>query len=279
MVNMRAWHGLTLNVNYAFSRAIDDAGTFRTGYAIPAGTLANNPNSYPADRYERTVSTSNQPQHFVVTTVWALPIGKSVLGENNIERAALGGFKLSGIFQAYSGSPLYITSSTCQTNPAAIVCMPTLNPNFSGPARQNGKWGKGVNNKNYNDPTNTGSYFIVPSTGTSPTTLAGPFVNPVTGVIGTAAAPSYTFGNSPRTAPYNLYGPGNLQLDLSLGRTFALHITGASRLIFKAEWYNVTNHTQFGVASTVVGNTTFGQITQSSVANRKAAQFSARIEF
>ena len=36
---MRAWHGLTMNVNYTFSRAIDDGGTFRTGYAIPAGTI------------------------------------------------------------------------------------------------------------------------------------------------------------------------------------------------------------------------------------------------
>jgi len=74
MVNMRAWHGLTFNVNYAFSRAIDDAGTFRTGYPIPAGTIVNEPSvSFPADRMERSVSTTNQPQHFVVTTVWALP--------------------------------------------------------------------------------------------------------------------------------------------------------------------------------------------------------------
>jgi len=98
-------------------------------------------------------------------------------------------------------------------------------------------------------------------------------------LLNTPTVPAYTFGNSPRTAPYNIYGPGNFQLDLSMGRTFALHITEASKLIFKAEWYNVTNHTLFGVASTAVGNTSFGQITQSAVANRKAAQFSARIEF
>ena len=66
MLSMRTWHGLTMNANYIWARAIDDGGTFRTGYAIPAGTLANNPStSYPADRIERTVSTSNQPQHFV----------------------------------------------------------------------------------------------------------------------------------------------------------------------------------------------------------------------
>jgi len=69
MANMRAWHGLTFNANYTYSRAIDDAGNFRSGYAIPAGTIVNEPNtSFPADRMERTVSTSNQPQHLVVTT-------------------------------------------------------------------------------------------------------------------------------------------------------------------------------------------------------------------
>ena len=110
MLSMRAWHGVTVNANFTWSRAIDDGGTFRTGYAIPAGTLANHPTaSYAADRIERSVSTSNQPQHFVATAVWAWPFGKTILSQNNLERAILGGFKFSGVYQAYSGSPLAIT--------------------------------------------------------------------------------------------------------------------------------------------------------------------------
>ncbi len=285
MLNMRAWHGLTLNTNYAWARAIDDGGAFRTGYAIPAGTLANHPAaSFPADRIERTVSTSNQPQHFVATAVWDWPLGKTILAESYLERAVFGGFKFSGIYQAYSGSPLAVTASACQTNPASALdvtksCAPTLNPNFTGVARQNGKWGKGVTNSNYNLASNAGSYFIAPSTGTSPSTLSGPFVNPVSTVLNTSAAPAYTFGDAPRTAPYGLTGPGNYQLDLGMVRSFPLHITESSRLDFRAEWYNVTNHTQFAVASTVIGNTNFGQVTQSTSLNRKAAQFSARISF
>jgi len=312
LLNMRAWRGLTVNANYTFSRAIDDGGTFRTGYAIPAGTIAGNPTeSFPADLMERGVSTSNQPQHFVLTSVYALPFGKSIFGEQPLERAILGGFKLSGIYQAYSGSPLAITGSTCQTNPADQTCEPTLNSNFSGSARQNGKWGTGVTWANYNATPVAGvpvsaSTFIVPSTsgaingasGTTPTpgAIAGPFISPVANIpgvpIGTALgqqgsllnvaggpAPSYTFGNSSRTAPYNLYGPGNYQLDLAMVRSFPLHITEASKLNFRAEWYNVTNHTLFGVASTAVGNANFGQVTTNAIATRKAAQFSARIEF
>ena len=260
VLTIRNIHGLTTNVNYTWSRAIDDGGYFRTGYAIPAGTIYNNPNaSYPADRIERTVSTSNQPQHFVATTVWKWPFGKSVLADNAVERAVMGGFSFSGIFQAYSGSPLMISMSSCNTNPAnanSTFCPPSYNPAFTGTARINGRWGKGATLANYNNGTLS---FIDKNA----------FV----------ATPSYMFGNVPRTAPYNINGPGNYQLDLGMSRSFPLHLGEASKLDFRAEWYNVTNHTLFGVASTAWGNSSFGQVTTNSNANRKAAQFSARVSF
>jgi hypothetical protein len=275
MVNMRTWRGLTVNANYSYSRIIDDGGTFRTGYAIPAGTLANNPSkSWPVDRIERTVSTSNQKHHFVLTTVWDWPLGKTILNSNTYERAILGGFKFSGVFQDFSGSPLVITESSAQTNPAqSSTAPPIMNPNFVGQsARQNGKWGKGINTSNYNTYS-----FIVPSTGTSTANAAGPFMNPVSGIL---SSYNYMFSDAPRTAPYNLIGPGNYQLDLAMVRSFPLHhLTQASKLNFRAEWYNVTNHVYWAVASTAVGNSAFGTVTPSSSFNRKAAQFAARIEF
>ncbi len=274
VLNMRAWHGLTTNVSFVQARSIDDGGTFRTGYPIPAGTIANHPTlSYAADRIERSVSTSNQPQHFVATAVWNMPFGRSVLAESPVERAIMGGFKLSGVFQAFSGSPLALTESSSQTNPAESNHVPIMNPNFTGQVRVNGKWGHGTSG----DPRYSAKpSYIAPSTGTSVATAQGPFMNPVTGVLSSYA---YLFGDSPRTAPYNLYGPGNYNLDLSLARSFPLHITEATKLNFRAEWYNVTNHTLFALASTAVGNGSFGQVTNSGIANRKSAQFSARIEF
>jgi hypothetical protein len=62
-------------------------------------------------------------------------------------------------------------------------------------------------------------------------------------------------------------------------RAFHLPITEATKLDFRADWYNVTNHTLFAVASAAWGNASFGQVTSNGSANRKAAQFSARIEF
>jgi hypothetical protein len=257
-LGMRAWHGLTTNVNYTFSRAIDNAGFFRSGYAIPAGTIFNAPNaSFKADAIERSVSTSNQPHHFVATAVWKLPFGSSVLAGSPVERAILGGFTFSGVYQAYSGSPLVITVGSCQNNPAqpGNYCPAALTPGFSKAwVRQNGKWGNGANLSNYTKISYINSSAF-------------------------QRADDYTYGNAPRTAAYNLYGPGNYQLDLAMSRSFPLHITEATKLDFRAEWYNITNHTLFSVASAAWGNANFGQIAQASGANRKAAQFSARINF
>jgi hypothetical protein len=267
--NMRPSHGVTFMANYTFSHAIDDGGTFRSGYAIPQGTIANQPTmSWSADRIERSVSTSNQPQHLVVTGVWNLPIGSTVLGKTEWERAVLGGFKFSETFQAYSGSPLAITSSSCGTNPAqtafsspAGACMPTLNPAFTGQARINGKWGQGST-----------AAQIVNGLGT-PNIDSTAFV----------ATPAYQFGNAPRTAAYNLSAPGNYDLDIALVRSFPLHLTKTSKFNFRAEMYNVTNHTKFAVSGANVvystGSTTFGQVAADSTATRKAVQLSARIEF
>src|SRR6266702_1217391 len=286
-LNMRAWHGLTFMANYTWSRSIDNGGLFRTGYAIPAGTIAGAPNaSYSVDRIERSVSTSNQPQHLVVTGVWDLPVGKTVLAGNPWERAILGGFKFSETLQAFSGSPLQITGSSCQTNPAQSGCPANLNPGFSGPIRVNGMWGQGTT------AANTGAIsYIAPSvggtsaTGVAPTTApTGPFISPVapTGqvsLLNGPFAPAYTFSNAPRTAPYNLYGPGNYNLDIALVRSFPLHLTEATKLDFRAEMYNVTNHTKFNIASTAVGNSSFGQVTNDTTAKSRAIQLSARINF
>jgi hypothetical protein len=298
-VNMRAARGVTFMANYTLARSIDDGGTFRSGYAIPAAFAQGMGNASQPDRLERTVSTTNQPQHLVVTGVWELPLGKTVLGSNPVERAILGGFKFSEVLQAFSGSPLALTGSSCQTNPAQITCEPTLNPAFSGPARINGHWGQGVTATNPTGPS--APQYIAPSVGSTTIPVSGPFISPVVcsttnsvsylpngqvcpsspgaTLLNTSTVPAYTFGNAPRTAPYGISGPGNYQLDIALVRSIPLHITETSRLNFRAEMYNLTNHTWFGVASTAVGNASFGQVTTNANYARRAIQLSGRIEF
>jgi hypothetical protein len=258
VANIRNYHGLTTTVSYTLSRSIDNGGYFRSGYAIPTDYIYNATagNYVSNQRIERTVSTSNQPQHLTVTAVWRWPFGKTTLASNHYERALLGGFIWSGVFQDYTGSPLSVTMSSCNTNPAqsSSFCPASYNASFTGKARVNGRWGKGVTLANYNSKSYIDSTAFV-------------------------STPSYMFGNLPRTAPYNIYGPGNYQLDLSLSRSFPLHFIEGGKFDFKAQWYNVTNHTQFSVASTALGSSSFGQVTTNTAANRKAAQFTARISF
>jgi hypothetical protein len=144
--------------------------------------------------------------------------------------------------------------------------MPTYNPNFAGPAHIHGKWGHGV----------TAASAGIANTATPLTqSSANQFID----VSAFSTTPAYTFGNTSRTAPYNLYGPGNYQLDIGLARSFPLHFTESARFNFRAEMYNVTNHTLFGVASTAWGATNFGQVTTNANYNRRSAQLSARVEF
>jgi hypothetical protein len=136
--------------------------------------------------------------------------------------------------------------------------MPTYNSACAGAARINGKWGNGVTRTNFN------------------ATAGAPlFINSSAFV----ATPNLIFGNTARTAPYNIYGPGNYNLDVSLRRSFAFHLGETSRLSLQADLYNVTNHTQFTVASAVFGNSSFGQVSGTQANTRRSTQLSGRIEF
>jgi hypothetical protein len=258
-LTQRPSKGLTFMLNYIWSKSIDDGGTYRSGYAIPAA-FSNSGKSWAADRIERGVSTTNQPQHVIETGVWSLPFGKDGIGGGNAwVRAFAGGFKFSEIVQLYSGSPLPITASACQTNPAQSTCNPTVNSAFSGSARINGSWGHGA--------TATSSPSFIASNAFVPiASLNGPL------------APAYTFGNAARTAPFGLYGPGNYDIDISLRRNFAIPHWERSHLTLEADLYNVTNHTQFGGIGTTFGSTNFGQVS-SQVNLSRDAQLSGRFEF
>jgi hypothetical protein len=249
-------------VNYTWSKAIDDGGTFRSGYAIPAAFIQTGGNSWAADRIERTVSTSNQPQHLVMTAVYDLPFGKGPLGGNNsVTRALLSNFTMSSIVQMYSGSPMAITessSSTCTaTNAASGTCMPSYSPAWTpGASPKIHDWGHNITAASAGSTSfiNSAAFIHVPSTNAAP-----------------------LFGNLARTAPDGLYGPGNYGLDLSLRRRFGLGVEGA-HLLLQGDLYNVTNHTQFGGIGTTFGSTTFGQVSTQANTSRDA-QLTAKIEF
>ncbi len=138
-------HGLSLNINYTYSHNIDDTGTVRSGFAVPASATASG-KAWAQDRMDRSLSINSQPQNLSIFGVYKFPFGKGGIGADNFfVRNILGGWETSGIFQYYSGLPLAVTASCGSTqNPGQGTCMPDINPNFVGSPRINGGWGKGV---------------------------------------------------------------------------------------------------------------------------------------
>ena len=255
----RPSHGLTFMVNYTWSKAIDDGGTFRSGYDIPAA-FSGDGKFHKIDSIERGVSTSSQPQHVVITGVYDLPFGQGHFGGGNfVSRALLSNYKFSTIVQMQSGSPLALTAASCGTNPSNGTCLPSYNPAFTGKsAKQNGDWGHA---------------------GTVATLKTKQFINPAAFILTPSTATAPLFSNAARTAPYGLYGPGNYNVDISLRRSFGLGFEGA-HMMLEGDLYNVTNHTQFGGISTAFSptSTTFGTVsTQAN--NSRGAQLTGRIEF
>ncbi len=264
---MRPNRGTSFMVNYVWSKNFDDAGTFRSGYNIPA-SVASDGQPHKVDSLDRSLSIANQPQHLVITGVFDAPFGKGHMVDSKYAAAAFGGFKFSTIFQAYSGSPLAITAQAPFLAPSTTgagfgTAMPFATAGRTR-ARQNGRWGQGTLASTVAGATNP-SYID-----------QNAFASTANGGLSTAQ--NYTISTIARTSPFGLQGPANYNLDISLRRTFSLHFSESARLTLEGDLYNVTNHTQFGGIGQVVGSTNFGQVSTQSNTSRDA-QLSGRIEF
>ncbi|WP_419805270.1 carboxypeptidase regulatory-like domain-containing protein [Terriglobus sp.] len=268
-MSKRLTNGLTFLANYTWSHSIDNNGTFRSGYDIPA-YAATDGRAHAARSLDKSNSLGDQRHKFNLTGAYDLPFGKGVLGgKNEITRGAFGGFRLSGIFTAYSGQPLSIVQNSASTNPAANVSYPTLNPNYVGTGRIAGL-------SHPHTQAELGSVqYLDPNA----------FVR----------TPDYIFATTARTAAYKgLYQPGNYRLDLSLRRTIDVPTHGlheGTKLVLEADYFNVTNHTRFvfsqsnGVlntwapAGTTQGNAYGTMVVDTTVPFNRALQLAGRIEF
>jgi Carboxypeptidase regulatory-like domain/TonB dependent receptor len=278
-VAKRSSHGLTFNINYTYSKNIDDAGTQRSGYAIPASANATGV-AWAPNRMDRSLSVNSQPQNLSVYGVYQIPLGKGHLGGGTfIGRALLSGWETSHIFQYSSGLPLALTA-TCSTtqNVGQGTCMPDKNPNFTGDVRQNGGWGQGVTAATLG----TRSYIkgALQSVGAG-NGLGGTPCNASSGPF--CDSSNYTVGDLGRIAPYGLRGPGIYRLTSALHRTF--DITERAKFIFGVDCQNVTNHVTFGnnssnnqIGVNVDSPAAFGTLAFAS-ADPRAFQFSGRLTF
>jgi hypothetical protein len=269
-INQRLAHGLTVMLNYTFSKSLDNAGTFRSGYAIPANVSADG-NAYAQGKADYSLSGFDQRQDLKGTATYDLPFGRGHIGgDNAIVRAVAGGWRLSGIFTYIGGNPLAIVQSTCTGNSVGEQCMPALTPGFTGTARQNGGWGSGATRD-----TLSKIQYINPAAFTATGTTGG-LTNP------------YVIGNSARTAPYGLRGPGNYNIDSSIRRTFDLWNKENVKFVFEASAFNTGNHVWFGstspngaggaIGQSLGGSSTFGAVT-GQANNPRQYQFAGHLNF
>ena len=140
-------------------------------------------------------------------------------GYSNIGRAIVSDWQLNGTFGAFSGTPFTVTASGTVLNTPSN----TQTADLVGDVRKIGEVGA------------SGTYYDVAAW---------------------AQPEGIRFGNTGRN---QFYGPGGVNLDLSLFRAFPLG--GTRRLEFRVEGFNVTNTPKFGNPNGSLTAGTFMRIT------------------
>jgi len=262
----RESHGLSFNINYTYSKNVGDDSTFRSGYDIPAGAISGNGQAWKQDRIDRSLTIYSQPEVVNAYGVYKLPFGEGHRGGNSlVMRSLTSGWMLSGIYQYAAGLPINVTWSGGCANaaPNSGTCMPDINTasnDFtSRNARINGSYGTGPNGTvagNLGLAGGTQIKYVDYNAFKIPADISA-----VTG----QTTHQYLIGNSPRTAPLGLRGPGSQNLTASLRRSFALRL-GMS-IVFEADCFNVWNKVQFsspGAGWSATASTTastYGEVT------------------
>jgi hypothetical protein len=285
-VTKRLSSGLTLNLNYTYAKNLDDAGTQRSGWAIPADRILSG-QAWKPNRIDRSWSTNSVPQNLAIFGVYQLPFGKGGFGgDNMLVRTLAGGWSLSGIYTYISGTPLAITASSCNSTyePTAGQCMPDINPSFGKKTiRQNGSWGHGVTAKTLGATPSGGG--IAYANGYIGNANQGYGSNNGASVPCSAATSAFCnsgefmFGDAPRTADFGLRNPSVYNLNASVRRTF--NITPERvKFVFAVDCQNVTNKVTFGGIGANVDSASFGTVsTATSNTGSRDFQFSGRVNF
>jgi hypothetical protein len=281
----RLAHGLTLNVNYTYAKNLDDAGTQRSGYAIPSSLVLSGKGS-KVNRADRSISANSIPNLVAAYGTYRLPFGKGAIGGNNFfVRQVAGGWTLSSMFTFNNGTPLLVINSGCTASGTVGTCMPDVNPSYTKKSiRQNGSWGKGITGVTLGQASNKGgvSYaagYIGNSTNGDGADASGNAAACASSVTAFCNAGAYKIGDSPRSAVYGLRNPSTYNLNMGLSRTFDI-TPDRLKFIFRVDCSNATNHVTFGGIGVNVSSALFGTVSTATASGAsRDFQFSGRFNF
>jgi hypothetical protein len=238
-------HGIYALIGYTYSRAYD------TGFSDGLGSIIG-ATYFPLPNWQNLdwgLSQINLNQDFTASIIYQLPFGKGQKFGSNWKGAANaigGGWEFTAIEKATSGFPVFVVDST-NTSGAGL-----LNTNVQSLIRPNQ-----VCNPVLSHPT-LAEWFNPPC-----------FAQPGDGQL----------GNANRTP---LSGPRFVNTDFSLVKHFA--VRESMRVDFRAEFFNLLNHPQFGApggnnyGADFAAPSTFAVINY-TVNNPRLVQFAVKLAF
>lgn len=250
-VNHRVSHNLTVELNYTYSHSIDnDSGV--------QNALVDFSTSEVCDLRNLRVcrgSSDFDHRHVIASNFeYELPFGQGKwIGHDSskLKNELIGGWKVSGIFSAYSGAPFKIDSGAftidfTQTQPMVFI---GTNADTKSGIHQVVTGGGAPNTVQYfNNVTNAQNAFTYPIAG-------GP-------------------GNRNVVS-----GPGLWDLDTALLKDFQMPWSESHKLQFRVDAINVFNHVNFSNPASSFNNlATFGNIT-SDVNGPRVVQLGLRYMF
>ncbi len=238
--------GLYFLNSFTWSKALGDSEQALEYYP---GYYEANPQNMHNLAGERGPSSFDVEFINVTSLVYQLPFGrgrKFGSGMNRVLDAVAGGWELNTINTANTGTPIDVSYSPSTANDVTGLTNDyrgeaILRPNVSGQAATGQSEAQMVNN-----------YFA--------------------GYTFTIPAPYAPFGNEGRNS---FRAPGLWQWDLAADKTF--QIVEHARIQFRSEFFNVLNHTNFGLPTAVTTSSAFGTIRTTYPARQ--IQFAAKLIF
>ena len=233
--------GTSFLSSYTFSKAITNAPQFRN-----AGGADGAENSPSQDAYnlaaDRGLASFHMSHRLANSVVYNLPFGpEHDLFKEGLSSKILGGWQLSGIYSLQSGFPFTINlqgdTAGVGAGTGGIFVRPNAVP--------------GVDWRLSGDQQTTSRYFNTSA-----------FVAPPTGA----------FGNVGKNT---VIGPGMANLDLVLAKQ--TKIGERLNLQFRAEAFNILNHSNYSVVGRLLNTPTFGRVL--GQLDPRQIQFGAKVLF
>jgi hypothetical protein len=242
-------YGLYALVAYTYSHTYDN------GLSDGLGSLLSAP-YFPLPNWQNLDWAPSQldlHNNFTASVIYDLPFGRGKkFGSDwsNVTNSLLGGWQVTLIEKITSGF--------------AFPLIDSANGNFGGPGSSGVTFNTGGNGNNFNRPDQVaGCSLYANQTKTQ-------YINPACFVH----AAQGELGNASRVP---VYGPDFVNTDFSVIKQFALPWENMG-LNFRAEFFNLFNHAQFGQPLSDINGSGFGAV-NSTVNNPRLVQFGLKLTF